>query len=63
MLNESPRPLPKEVRLLCYVCKDHRASHLCRYDDDVLLVQMCLCSECMELNETALMESVLGVSA
>ena len=63
MLNESPKPLPQEVNLLCYSCKDHPASHLCRYDDDVLLVQMCLCSNCMGLNETVLMETVLGVGA
>lgn len=58
--NES-KELPAGMKIQCYACKDQPATHVCRYQVDELLVQVCLCKECMKIDTEYLLKNTIGI--
>lgn len=61
MLIETPKRLSEDMEMLCYACDDVSATHLCRYQVDELIVQVCLCDECMKMDTDRLLENTIGI--
>ena len=61
MLIETPKLLPEELEMLCYACDEVSATHLCRYQVDKLIIQVCLCDLCMKMDTTRLLENTIGI--
>jgi len=61
MLIETPKRLPEDMEMLCYACDDISATHLCRYQVDELIVQVCLCDICMKMDTKRLLENTIGI--
>jgi hypothetical protein len=52
-------PNLSDCSLRCFSCKSNQASYLCRFSRDWGLVQVCLCTICMELDIEQLVKEVL----
>lgn len=61
MLIETPKRLSEDMEMLCYACDEVSATHLCRYQVDELIVQVCLCDECMKMDTKRLLENTIGI--
>lgn len=61
MMTEEPKPLPHNLRMPCYACEDRPATHVCRYRIGELVVQVCLCAECMKIDTLRLLKNTIGI--
>jgi hypothetical protein len=61
MIAETPKPLPENLGMTCYVCESRPATHVCRYKIDELGIQVCLCAECMQMDTQRLLKSTIGI--
>jgi len=60
ILIEPPKRLSINNSLRCFSCKTNPASHVCRYRWEEVIIQACLCFECMEFETIPLFEKVMG---
>ncbi|MBI5550086.1 MAG: hypothetical protein HY911_01170 [Desulfobacterales bacterium] len=61
MIAETPKRLPENLGMPCYACESRPATHVCRYKIDELGIQVCLCSECMQIDTQRLLKSTIGI--
>jgi hypothetical protein len=61
MIAEVPRPLPEHLNMPCYACAKETSTHLCRFKMGELLVQICLCDECMQMDTGRLLKHTVGI--
>lgn len=59
-INE-PRKLPVGIVMRCYACEERPATHVCRYQLDELMIQVCLCKECMKIDTEQLLKNTIGI--
>ena len=59
-INE-PRKLPAGIVMRCYACEERPATHVCRYQVDELMIQVCLCKECMKIDTEQLLKNTIGI--
>jgi hypothetical protein len=57
----SPKPLPTELYMPCYVCETEPATHVCRFHIGELFVQVCLCRVCMKIDTNRLLKNTIGL--
>lgn len=55
------KELPVGMKMQCYACDDLPATHVCRYKIDDLMVQLCLCKECMQIDTEHLIKNTIGI--
>jgi hypothetical protein len=55
------KELPVGIKMQCYVCNDLPATHVRRYKIDDLMVQVCLCRQCMQIDTEDLIKNTLGI--
>jgi hypothetical protein len=61
MIIEPPRPLPEHLNMPCYACERELSTHLCRFKIGDLVVQICLCSLCMQMDTGRLLKYTIGI--
>lgn len=61
MKANTSKELPKDINIRCYACEKMPATHVCRYELDELMVQVCLCVECMKLDTHNLIKHTIGL--
>jgi len=61
MLIEDPIKLPNDMHMPCYACEKLPATHLCRYKIGDLIIQICLCLECMQMDTRRLLKDTVGI--
>lgn len=57
------KKLAADIYMRCYACEDQRATHVCRFQLDDLMVQVCLCSDCMKMDTQYLIKNTIGIEA
>jgi hypothetical protein len=57
-----PQPLPQSVQLACYACESRSASHVCRFKVGELAIQVCLCTECMNIDTRRILTDTVGIA-
>ena len=61
MITETPKRLPENLGMPCYACESRPATHVCRYKIDELGIQVCLCTECMQIDTQRLLKGTIGL--
>jgi hypothetical protein len=61
MIAETPKRLPESLGMPCYACESRPATHVCRYKIDELGIQVCLCTECMQIDTQRLLKNTIGI--
>ncbi|MBT8341957.1 MAG: hypothetical protein HKP58_06690 [Desulfatitalea sp.] len=61
MIVETPKPLHETLDIPCYACNLCNATHVCRYHLGELVVQVCLCNECMQMDTQRLLNRIIGI--
>ena len=56
-----PKKLPAGIEMQCYACEARLATHVCRYQMEELMVQVCLCDDCMQRDTEDLMKNTVGI--
>ena len=51
--------LKSNIHLTCYSCKNKEASHACQFEWDGVCYQLCLCTECISMEEKKLYSEFL----
>jgi hypothetical protein len=62
MFAEEPKRLSPALKISCYCCEDQKAEYRCRFKLGELMVQICLCSICINYDEPYLFENTVGLS-
>lgn len=62
MIVQDIKELPVGVQMQCYACEDSPATHVCRYEVDELIVQVCLCGNCMKMDTECLIKNTIGIA-
>jgi hypothetical protein len=57
------KKLPADIHMRCYACEDLRATHVFRIQLDDLMVQVCLCSDCMKMDTRHLIKNTTGIES
>jgi hypothetical protein len=57
------KKLPEGIYMQCYACEDLQATHVCRFQLDDLMVQVCLCVDCMKIDTQQLIKNTIGIEA
>jgi len=61
MKTNDHKELPAGMMMRCYACDDLQATHVCRFQMDELMVQVCLCDECMKMDTQHLLKNTIGI--
>ena len=61
MITETPKQLPEYLSMPCYACEKEISTHLCRFRIGELVVQICLCPVCMQMDTVRLLECTIGI--
>ena len=61
MIIHAPKPLPDGLHLACYACNQREAAYLCRFTIEEMAIQVCLCSACVKLEPSALLQHTVGI--
>lgn|GEM_PF-5952412 len=59
---ELKKRLPKELNMQCYACEKDKAVFVCRYKVGEMIVQVCLCEKCMQIDTERLLKHTLGIA-
>lgn len=51
MMNKEQKQLTADIYLKCFICNEHEARHICIFDWNGFNVTLCLCPQCVTLNE------------
>jgi hypothetical protein len=51
MFNKKQMQLRADIYLKCFVCNEHEARHRCIFECNGLDFKLCLCPQCITLNE------------
>jgi len=62
MFAEEPKKLSPVLNVDCYCCEDQKAEYRCRFKLGELMVQICLCSICINYDTHYLFENTIGLS-
>ena len=54
------KPLSNDIHLICHACNTKPASHLCRFRNGGLIVQICLCDTCIKIDPGQLLIHTIG---
>lgn len=57
----STKKIPPDSLLTCFACKKNTATHACRYESGELVVQICLCKACMDIDAGQLLKNSIGL--
>ncbi len=46
----------------CYACEKEKAVFVCRYKVGEMVIQVCLCEKCMQIDTERLLKHTLGIA-
>ncbi len=61
MITQLKKRLPKELNMQCYACEKDTAVFVCRYKVGEMMIQVCLCEKCMQIDTERLLKHTLGI--
>ena len=61
MAQKDLKKLPTDLKMSCYACECHAATHICRFQVGNLAVQVCLCDECLKMDTDCLLKNTIGI--
>lgn len=51
MMNKKQTPLSLDICLKCFICDEHEARHVCIIEWNGFNFKLCLCPQCVALNQ------------